>query len=148
MALIDIDWRPDRKKLREFGFVGAGACLLLVGQLLWKQKLLFWGIAADNVSSVAIGLGLGSLLFLLLAFAFPPILRPIYLVLTIVTLPIGFVISHVVMALIFYLVFGALGIFFRVIRRDSLRRAYDPDAKSYWIPRTPIENPERYFRQF
>lgn len=148
MAMIDIDWRPDRRKLREFGFFGAGGCVLLLGQLFWKHKLLFFAVDPPNVNSAAGWLTGVGLLFLLLALIWPPALRPVYLVLTAVTLPIGFVVSHVAMALIFYLIFGGVGLVFRLIGRDLLERRYDPDAESYWSPRRPAEGKDRYFRQF
>ena len=148
MALIDIDWRPDRRKLRDFGFFGAGGCVLLLGQLFWKHKLLFFAIDPDSVNLTARWLGGVGLLFLLLALAWSQALRPIYLALTVVTLPIGFVISHVAMALIFYLIFGGVGLLFRLMGRDLLQRRYDPDATSYWSPRRPAEGKDRYFRQF
>lgn len=148
MALIDVDWRPDRRKLRQFGAVGAGACALLIGLLYWKRHLLFFEIAAGNVGTAAAWLAGIGVAFLLAAWLAPVVLRPVYLLLTLVTLPIGLVVSFVVLSFVFFVVFTAVALWFRLVGRDLMRRRFDPDADSYWDAREPAPERERYFRQF
>ena len=67
---------------------------------------------------------------------------------TAVALPIGFVVSHVVMAALFFGLFMPIGLLFRLLGRDSLHRKSDPDASTYWIRRKAVADVRRYFRQF
>src|SRR5207237_1080980 len=78
----------------------------------------------------------------------PGILRPLYLALTIGTYPVGWVVSHVVLAVIFYGVFTAVALVFRLLGRDALQRRLEPEAASYWQPRTPSRDPRTYFQTF
>ena len=61
---------------------------------------------------------------------------------------IVWVVSRVVLAAIFYVVVTAVGIVMRVIGYDPLARRIDRDAPSYWVAREPVDDVERYFRQY
>lgn len=62
---------------------------------------------------------------------------------------IGSVITAVILSLLFYLVFGIVGIILRVLRKDLLDRKIDPAAGSYWINRDQVAfDPNDYTRQF
>ena len=65
-----------------------------------------------------------------------------------VTFPIGLVLSHVIIAFIYYVVLTPAGLLLRLFKGDLLARAYDPSATTYWIKRTPQTDTSRYFRQF
>jgi hypothetical protein len=62
--------------------------------------------------------------------------------------PIGWVISHVILAVIYYLVLTPIGLLLRAAGRDLLARRRDPTAESYWIDRGAKPEVERYFRQY
>ncbi len=59
---------------------------------------------------------------------------------------IGFVISRSVLFVLFFGIFTPIGIFFRIIGRDSLMRRYDTNAKSYFIARkSPPQSMKQQF---
>jgi len=62
---------------------------------------------------------------------------------------IGAVVSTVILSVMFYAVFGAVGCVLRLLRKDPLDRALCPDKPSYWIrrPEAPVTR-EDYKRQF
>jgi hypothetical protein len=62
--------------------------------------------------------------------------------------PIGFVISIVLLALTFYLVFTPIGLLMRAFGRDSMGLKFDRAASTYWVKHEPVTDPDRYFRQF
>jgi hypothetical protein len=62
--------------------------------------------------------------------------------------PIGWTVSLVLLALVYYVVFTAFGLVFRVLGRDPLGRSFNRAAPTYWVPRRQPESAERYFRQF
>ena len=127
MKLVELNLNPDRKTLKQFGFIAFVVFALLGALILWKRKFLFWdlGSAAATSAYVAWGLGLVSALFSLVA---PAANRFLYVALILVTFPIGFVMSYLVMGIIFFLVITPVGLFFRLIGRDPLRRRLDRHA--------------------
>jgi hypothetical protein len=52
------------------------------------------------------------------------------------------------MAAFYYLLLTPVGLVFRLIGRDPLRRRFDRNATTYWIARRPPETSDRYFHQF
>ena len=63
------------------------------------------------------------------------------------TYPVGFVISHVVLALVYFLVLTPIGLTMRLFGHDPLSRKFDPGARSYWKPRHETKPTESYFNQ-
>lgn len=47
------------------------------------------------------------------------------------------IVSPVALGILFYLVFMPVGLVMRIGNKDPLRLRFDPEAKSYWIPRDP-----------
>ena len=84
----------------------------------------------------------------MLAIVRPGLLRPAYLAVTAVSLPIGIVVSYVILAVVYFCIFTPIAFAFRLFGRDALHRRFDPDAKTYWTPRRPADDVRRYFRQF
>jgi hypothetical protein len=80
--------------------------------------------------------------------AVPPARRPIFVGWTGLTYPIGWLISHVVLAAVFYLVFTPIGFLVRRFSRDPLERRFEPSRPTYWIERESTPEVSRYFRQF
>jgi hypothetical protein len=148
MAVIDINWQPDAKSLRSFGliclaaFVGFGAWVFRCHSVLSLQLTpAAAGATAYSLWAVAALAGL-------LSLTFPRALYPLYIGLMIVSLPIGYLVSHLVMGLLFFGVFTPVALIFRAIGRDALVRRFEPDRKSYWVEREVIEDHTRYFRQY
>ncbi|MBI3891472.1 MAG: hypothetical protein HY303_08085, partial [Candidatus Wallbacteria bacterium] len=105
MALLEINWSPEGRQLRDFGFIAA-ALLACLGVLIGFRHKAF-GIALGAQASWTVAaalLALGAIAALLAVLA-PGLLRPAYIGLTAAGLPIGYAVSHVVMAAIYFGVF-------------------------------------------
>jgi hypothetical protein len=139
MSLIEVNWRPESKELRNFGRIALVASCLVAGLLYFIKGLAIQWIF------VIIAAGLLIFLSSLVSLA---ITRPIYVALTAVTLPIGFAISFIVLAVFYFLIITPIGLVFRLVGRDSMKRKFDPDADSYWVAHRPSNKLERYFHQF
>jgi multisubunit Na+/H+ antiporter MnhG subunit len=62
---------------------------------------------------------------------------------------LGFVMSHVILTLFFFLIVTPISLFARLVGKDFLNRKLDPTATTYWIPRAAKPNaPESYERQY
>jgi hypothetical protein len=132
MSLIKIDWNPPDRQLRQFGFC-ALAALPVIGWMLtgWRGPAAW---SPGNATLFACLTGAGIVCALLAAIR-PTALKPVFLTATVITLPIGFVVSEVMLAAIYFLVFTPVALFFRLIRRDALERRFEPAATTYWTPK-------------
>jgi hypothetical protein len=62
--------------------------------------------------------------------------------------PIGWLVSHLLLAAIYYLVVTPIGVMMRVCRYDPMQRRFDRQAATYWKPRRNTDDPQRYFKQY
>jgi len=139
MALIEINWNPKRKELRNFAIIALIASLLVASLLyIFKGVRIQWAVII-----VAAGFGI-----LLSSFISLKQTRILYLGLILVTLPIGWVVSLILLAAFYFLLLAPLGLLFRLLGRDALCRRFDPAAKSYWQARREPDSLDRYFHQF
>ena len=139
MAVIDLDLDPSPRVLRVFGSgaLVAFGVLAYVSATLWHlPRGLGWAFAAV------------ALLSGLFALVRPAWNRPLYVGLSLAAYPIGFVLSYVVLGVIFFVVLTPVGLVFRLIGRDPLRRRRPSGVSTYWVPRSGATPAERYFRQF
>lgn len=139
MSLIEINFNPDKKKLREFG-IAALIAATVISLLLYLVK----GLAFKWVLPVFIA----GLVIFTLSLISVKLVRMIYIGLTVITMPVGIVLSLIVLAAFYFLLLMPLGLIFRIAGRDLLCRKFDPGAKSYWQKRRCTDGPERYFHQF
>lgn len=134
-----IDWKPSERKLAGF----SEAWLFFVGMIgaPWWAWRGFWGVAAVFwVLAVLVrGVGLWR----------PSYLKPLFVGMTLVSWPIGVVVSWTAMALFYFGVITPVAIVFRLIGRDALKRKFDRDATTYWEAyRADHGGSERYLKQF
>jgi len=138
MPLVEVNWQPSDKELRVFALL-ALAFFALVAWLAADRFEARW--TAGLIVATAVVLSSLGLLW-------PPVLRPVYRVWMTAVYPIGWTVSHLAMALLFYLVFTPIGLIMRLVGRDPLERRFDPQARTYWQPRQQDPDKRRYFRQF
>ncbi len=148
MSLLEIQWTPPVKTLRQFGVCTGLFCAFLWAFVFFRHAM-FWMSLSPSAGRIA-GVVLwsaGAGMFLL-AITYARILRPVYVALNVAVFPIGLVVSHVLMAGIFFGVFLPVGLVFRLLGRDALARKFDPQAKSYWQDHDLQPPARQYFRQF
>ncbi|MBP88712.1 MAG: hypothetical protein CMJ64_18695 [Planctomycetaceae bacterium] len=138
MALVDINWNPSRKDLRIFSLllIAFGA---IVGGWLWSRNPDGMFGKALLLAGVGIG-GIGACL--------PGLMRPFYVTWMALAFPIGWTVSHAMMAATFYLVVTPIGLMMRLCGRDPMQRRIDREAKTYWIRKPTNRDIKSYFRQY
>ncbi len=139
MGLIEINWNPSRKVLRDFGIIALIACPILAGLFYWQD--VFSMPAATIIALLGLVLFVISRLSAILT-------RWLFVGLTLLAAPIGFVVGIIVLAVIFFGLLTPLGLFFRLIGRDILRFRKDDPSSSNWLVHTQNKDPKRYYRQF
>ena len=139
MSLVSVNWNPDRKGLNGFRWVSIGATLIIATLLYTVKHVdIRWCLAIVAAGGLIWLSGLVSL----------RLTRCIYVAMTALTLPIGFVVSLVLMSVFYFGLITPIGLVFRLIGRDVLCRRFDPGASSYWVEHRPPTNMERYFQRF
>lgn len=136
-AMIAILWNPEKKQLRQFAGIWFPAFCALLGWIIGK-KTGNWGV----VQLVGLVCGLQALA----GFFYPPAIRPVFIGLILLTYPIGWVVSHLLLGAIFYLLFLPIGLVLRLNGHDPLQLK-PPTAHSLW--KTPVgkTDPASYLRQ-
>ena len=85
---------------------------------------------------------------IVLYYLVPPLRRRIFMAWLGVAFPIGWLLSHLLLTVVFCLVVLPIGLLMRLLRYDALHRRIDSRAPSYWIERDSQPDPQTYFRQF
>ena len=145
--LVHLNLKPTTKQLRQFGWIALVAFGLLGSVIVWRGGL-FGLDFGSTARGIAYGLWVAGFVSALFSAFRPQANRPLFLLLSIVAFPIGFAISHAVLAVIFYGILTPVGLLFRVIGRDPLARRWEPERESYWVDLESVVDNKDYFRQF
>jgi len=136
--MIEINWNPPKRDLKIFAVLLIVFFAMIAATLRWEygRPTAAWIVL---IAAVVIGAT---------AYFVPSVSRAIYVGWMVAVYPIGWVVSHVLLAVAFYVVFTGFGLVMRCFGYDPMRRKFDRDAESYWLPRTEQSKTERYFRQY
>jgi Saxitoxin biosynthesis operon protein SxtJ len=132
-----VKWRPDANELRRF------ALAMLIGFSL-LGLLSAWRAGGVGTGSIVLW-GVGA--FLAVAALVPGLGKVAYLAVYLPTSVIGYVVSHVILALMFFFVITPLGIILRLMGKDPLRQRR-PKRKTGWTPVNGAKGEDSYYRQF
>jgi hypothetical protein len=77
----------------------------------------------------------------------PSLLRPVFVGWMVLAFPIGWLVSHLLLGLLFFGVFTPVGLLLRTLGKDSLRLQRG-NAASSWQDRTQETDLKRYLRQY
>ena len=111
------------KEIRKFGLVIAIA-LGVIGSFVYLKSGSF------DVPQWIWGIGL---LFLILGFILPSILRPVYRIWMLLAYFIGGVISRIILTVLFYVVLTPIGLVLRLFGKDFLDQKFEKNRESYWV---------------
>jgi len=130
--------------MRKFGFL-LGLILLVLGSVIFYRQsqnvdgrtilpalLLFFGIVCIAIAGLK-----------------PMLIKPINTVMLVVSLIIGWLMTQVVLVVLFFGLFFPVGIGLKLFGKDPMNRKFEPAANSYWKirPDEPFE-PSRCRRLF
>jgi hypothetical protein len=137
MQWSDVVKAPSQKMLRQFAGLFLLLFLALAGRRAWHGHVDAWTI---GLAALALGVGLVGLVR-------PSAVRFIYTGWMIVAFPIGWTVSRIALALVFYIIIAPVAFVFRAIGRDELRLRRPDRQASYWRPKPAPESVREYFRQ-
>lgn len=141
----EINWKPDRAELKKFAvslIIGFPAIALVFFLVRW--------ISGDGMPEPrfflllgGIGAGIGVVCWLV-----PPLARLIHPVWYGLAACIGIVVANLLFTLLFYGLFGPMGLIMRLLGRDPLRLKFQRGTASYWRDAPPAPPAPHYFRQY
>lgn len=115
-----------------------GVVLILVSLLLWylgKTSFIYFSIIGG--------------LFVIFAFIAIPILRPFHKLWMRLALAMGFVMSRVILTLLYYLVLTPIGLLAKIVGKKFMPLGFDKNAQTYWEKRENAAKQQiDYDRQF
>jgi hypothetical protein len=134
MKLVQINRNPSGQQLQQFGVVA----LIALPGIGW-----LWG-ATPTVWTTLLGVGV---LFAAAGLFLPRTLKPAFIGLSFVTIPIGLVVSELTLFLMYALVFMPIGVIFYLTRRNSLNLKPIP-VETHWNKKPQPKNVSSYYRQW
>ena len=145
--MVELNFRPSERTLRQFGWialVGFG----LLALLAWRGMAVFRAVPEPARDELALVLAALALLAAVFSLVHPRANWPIYVGLSIVAFPIGFVLSYVIMATLFYVVIAPVGFVMRLFGMDPMDRRFLPQATTYWVEARRPRAKADYFKQY
>lgn len=124
------------RALRRFGFMVGSVILILGCFLLWRQRGAGWPL-----------ISIGTVL-VLAAGMIPSLLKWVYAPWMIGALALGWVVTRILLTLVFFLVVTPVGLLQRLFGKRVIEVAWKADTTSYWRLRTDRPVPADYEKQF
>ena len=129
--------KETKKDLRKFGLT-VGSVLVILAAILFyfeKHSTMYFAV-------------IGTVL-VLIAIIYPKILKPLNKVWMGLAIVLGFVMSRVILSILFYIVLTPIGLIAKLVGKKFLDLKYDKSAQTYWDKRSNIQKKQiDYERQF
>jgi hypothetical protein len=124
------------RALRRFGFTVGSVILPLGCVLLWRHRVTGWPL-----------ISIGTVLVLGAALT-PSRLKWIYGPWMILSLALGWIVTRILLTMVFFLVVTPIGLLQRLFGKRVIEIAFKADTSSYWRPRTASPMSKDYEKQF
>ena len=129
--------KSEKSDLRKFGITVGVILLIIAGFLFWKEKESFQIILAIGIILFALGITI------------PALLKPVYLVWMIFATILGWLMTRVILSLLFYVIVTPIGLISRLFRKQFLELKWDRSKDTYWNYRATKQLKEKnYEKQF
>ncbi|MEP6847797.1 MAG: hypothetical protein ABI999_03000 [Acidobacteriota bacterium] len=143
MSFVQLNWRPNRKEIRQFGAIFLGGFVLIgLIKLLWPWAWLFSKNETVGIIFIVIGVVVGGT-----GLTGTKVAMPFYLAWLGIAFVIGNVMSRVIITLIYFAVITPLGFLSSLAGRDRLQLK-KRETDTYWSDISLPKEIEKYERQF
>ncbi len=129
-----------RRALRPFGVTIGTAFTLIAALLVWRN-----GWTPTPASYALAGVG-GVVIFL--GLVAPGLLRHPHRLWMGLALVLGFVMTRVILTVVFYLAVTPIGLILRMMGKDPLQRRIDRETPSYWQEKTYDDPSPKRFEKY
>src|SRR6478609_6215247 len=138
MKWSDIPFHPKDRTLRQFA-----ACWLVIFTLLGLSQ--YYLKHRPQLGLLLIG---GALLLGIPGLFRPKLLRPVFVGWMVLVFPIGWAVSLLLLALLYFVVFTPIAWVLHLAGRDALGRRYASGQETFWSPKRSTFDVIQYFRQY
>jgi len=129
--------KSTKSDFRKFGITIGVFLMVIAGLLFWKGKESFDILLISGFILCVLGI------------AIPVVLKPFYWVWMILAAILGWIMTRVILSLLFYVVITPIGVLSRLFGNQFLELKWDKSKDSYWNPRTTKQQKnENYESQF
>ena len=133
MRLADLPLNPNARTLRQFAGLWVAFFAGLAAWRFGTPGATWWAVVA---------------LAGVLGIMWPKLAKPLFVGWTVAVFPVAWVVSHAVLAAMYFGLFAPLALVFRLTGRDALRRRVCPVGETFWTERPEVTDMKRYLRQF
>ena len=141
--MIKLNLKPEARIIGQFAWFAVVGLPLIA----WFVLRLFGAFSFGHIAFL-VAAGVGVLQLVLFLAGVKAVSRALFVGLSVAFVPIGFVISHVLMMLIYYLVLTPIALVFRLIGRDVIGKRIERDKATYWHERPGVRPPASYFKLY
>ena len=127
--------KSGKKQLREFGIVMGVFFGILGGLLFWRHRHYLWAVSASSF-------------FFAFGFFLPQALKPLQKAWMALAVLIGFVMSRVILTVLFFLVLSPLALVSRLFGKIYLDLAFRKSGPTYWSEVPTKKENEYYEHQY
>jgi hypothetical protein len=134
--MLDINWNPSRRELRQFAAIWLPAFAAFAGIVIYRSggtttAFVIWALAA---------------LIAVVGLTAPQRIRPLFVGWMAAAYPIGWTVSHLILGVVYFALFTFVGLLMRLFRYDPMDRS--TAGTTYWKGRSERTDSAAYFRQF
>jgi len=128
--------KSEKSDLRKFGITIGVILFIIAGFLFWKEKESFQILLTFGVTLCILGI------------VIPFILKPIYWVWMIFATILGWIMTRVILSLLFYIIVTPIGSISRLFGKQFLELKWNKIDTTYWNYRSKRLNRDSYEKQF
>ena len=115
--------KTNKEEIRKFGFLIGGVLIAISIFMLWKTFNQYQLVFIIGISFVLIG------------FFIPSILKPIYIIWMTFATILGWIMTRVILTILFYLIVTPIGLIARIFGVKFLDLSWNENVKTYWNKR-------------
>jgi hypothetical protein len=138
MRWSDLPLKPSSRVLRQFA----------AAWLIFFLAVGVFRYVVRGQQQIGIAFGVVAVVVGLVGLIRPAAVRWLFVCATVVAFPIGWVVSQIMLVVMFYGILTPLAVLFRMRGRDLLALRPAPNRPTYWTPKQTPENMRSYFRQY
>jgi len=116
----NVNIKSDNKELQKFGLT-IGAVLLIISAVMFYYS-----------SELKFHFGTAGIILIILGYVFPKVLLPLQKVWMGLALILGFIMSRLILTLLFYIVITPIGLIAKLAGKDFLDLKYKKTKETYW----------------
>ena len=128
------------RSVRHFGWLMGVVAGIVASLILWKNG---WAITPAVLYVIGVGAGLAVISTIL-----PRLIRPIYRLWMMLAVVLGFVMTRVILSVVFAALVTPIGLVMRLLGKDPLKKKPDSSADTYWIEREAGDPADERMRRY